>query len=134
MIRIERNTDNLFSLLQFIAFVINTFSHLTDPFMQSDLQENVKLHLVRGIKLATLQLQTNFSTHWTIVILILFNTYIDILPYTATYTASCLALAALAVLDFAMIMVLFSLLAFMIISCSPAEKKEALSLSLEPLY
>ena len=42
MIRIERNTDNLFSLLQFIAFVINTFSHLT--FIQSDLQGNVKLH------------------------------------------------------------------------------------------
>ena len=46
MIRIERNTHNLFSLLQFIAFVINTFtfSHLTDAFIQSDLQGNVKLH------------------------------------------------------------------------------------------
>ena len=46
MIRIERNTDNLLSLLQFIAFVINTFtfSHLADAFMQSDLQGNVKLH------------------------------------------------------------------------------------------
>src|SRR4029434_2649509 len=44
MIRIERNTDNLFSLLQFIAFVINTFSHLTDAFIQSDFQGNVKLH------------------------------------------------------------------------------------------
>ena len=44
MIRIERNTDNLFSLLQFIVFVINTFSHLTDAFIQSDLQENVKLY------------------------------------------------------------------------------------------
>ena len=43
MIRIERNTHNLFSLLQFIAFVINTFSHLTDAFIQSDLQGNVKL-------------------------------------------------------------------------------------------
>ena len=43
MIRIERNTANLFSLLQFIAFVINTFSHLTDAFIQSDLQGNVKL-------------------------------------------------------------------------------------------
>ena len=46
MIRIERNTDNLFSLLQFIAFVINTFtfSNLTDTFIQSDLQGNVKIH------------------------------------------------------------------------------------------
>ena len=41
---IERNTDNLFSLLQFIAFFINIFSHLTDAFIQSDLQGNVKLH------------------------------------------------------------------------------------------
>ena len=41
MIRIERNTDNLFSLLQFIAF---TFRHLTDAFIQSDLQENVELY------------------------------------------------------------------------------------------
>ena len=37
MIRIERNTE-------FIAFVINTFSHLTDAFIQSDFQGNVKLH------------------------------------------------------------------------------------------
>ena len=46
MIRIERNTDNLFSLLPFIAFGINTFtfSHLPDAFIQSDLQGNVKLH------------------------------------------------------------------------------------------
>src|SRR4029434_50513 len=44
MIRIERNTDNLFSLLQFIAFVINTFSNLTDAYIQSDFQGNVKLH------------------------------------------------------------------------------------------
>ena len=43
MIRIERNTDNLFSLFQFIAFVINKCSHLTDAFIQSDLQGNVKL-------------------------------------------------------------------------------------------
>ena len=44
MIRIENNTNNLFSLLQFIAFVTNTitFSHLTDAFIQSDLQGNVK--------------------------------------------------------------------------------------------
>ena len=35
-----------------------------------------------------------------------------------------------AVLDFAMIMVLNSSYAFMIISCSSAEKKEAISLSL----
>ena len=71
MIRIERNTHNFFSLLQFIAFVINklTFSHLADAFIQSDSQGNVKLHLVRGIKLATLQLLTDFSTHWTIVTL-----------------------------------------------------------------
>ena len=48
-IRIERNTHNLFSLLQFIEFLINklTFSHLADAFIQSDLQGNVKLHLVR---------------------------------------------------------------------------------------
>ena len=39
MIRIERNTDNLFSLLQFIAFVIYTFSHLTDAFIQNDFIE-----------------------------------------------------------------------------------------------
>ena len=52
MIRIERNTDNLFSLLQFIAFVINTFSHLTDAFIQSDLQENVELY--RGRRLGDL--------------------------------------------------------------------------------
>ena len=46
MIRIERNTHNVFSQLQFIAFVINTFtfSHLTDAFIQSDLQENVELY------------------------------------------------------------------------------------------
>ena len=44
MIRIERNKDNLFALLQCIAFVINTFSNLTDAFIQSDLQGNVKLH------------------------------------------------------------------------------------------
>ena len=45
MIRIERNTHNLFSL-QFIEFLINTFtfSHLTDAFIQSDLQGNIKLH------------------------------------------------------------------------------------------
>ena len=42
MIKVEKNTDNLFSLLQFNAFVINTFSHLTDAFIQSDLQGNVK--------------------------------------------------------------------------------------------
>ena len=46
MIRIERNTENLFSLLQFIAFVNNTFSNLTDAFIQSDLQGNVKLQRV----------------------------------------------------------------------------------------
>ena len=45
MIRIERNTHNFFSLLQFIAFLINTFSHLADAFIQSDLQVNVKLNL-----------------------------------------------------------------------------------------
>ena len=46
MLRIERNTHNLFILLQFIAFVINTFrfSHLTDAFIQSDFQGNVELH------------------------------------------------------------------------------------------
>ena len=58
MIRIERNTDNLFSLLQFIAFVINTFSHLTDAFIQSDFQGNVKLHRGRRFELATMQIQT----------------------------------------------------------------------------
>ena len=44
MIRIERNTDNLFSLLQFIEFLINTFifSNLADTFIKSDLQGNVK--------------------------------------------------------------------------------------------
>ena len=52
MIRIKRNTDNLFSLLQFIVFVINTFSHLTDAFIQSDLQENVELY--RGRRLGDL--------------------------------------------------------------------------------
>ena len=62
-IRIERNTHNLFSLLQFIAFVINafTFSHLTDAFIQSDLQGNVRIHLVRRIELATLRL-LNYSS------------------------------------------------------------------------
>ena len=41
MIRIERNTHNLFSLLQFIAFVINTFtfSHLTDAYIQNYTEE-----------------------------------------------------------------------------------------------
>ena len=45
-IRIETNTHNVFSLLQFIEFLINklTFSHLTDAFIQSDFQGNVKLH------------------------------------------------------------------------------------------
>src|SRR4029434_424310 len=107
MIRIERNTHNLFALLQFIAFVINTFtfSHLADAFIQSDfLQGNVKLHLVRRIKLATLRLLSDSSTHRTTLTLLVMYTYIDIPPYIA----SCLALAAVAVLDFAMIMVLYS--------------------------
>ena len=67
MIRIEGNTHNFFSLLQFIEFLINTFtfSHLADAFIQSDSQGNVKLHLVRGIKLATLQLLTDSATHCT---------------------------------------------------------------------
>ena len=45
-----RNTHNLFSLLQFIAFVINTFtfSNLTDDIIQSDLQGNVKPRRGRG--------------------------------------------------------------------------------------
>src|SRR4029434_317093 len=104
MIRIERNTDNLFSLLQFIAFLINTFSHLADAFIQSDLQGNVKLHLVRRIELATLRLLSDSSTHRTTLTLVVMYTYIDNPPYIA----SCLALAAVAVLDFAMIMVLYS--------------------------
>ena len=57
MIRIERNTDNLFSLLQFIAFVINTFSHLTDAFIQSDKTTTLRKE-VRGFELATMQIQT----------------------------------------------------------------------------
>ena len=70
MIRIERNTNNFFSLLQFIEFLINklTFSHLTDAFIQSDLQGNVKLHFskeVRGIEPATLQRLTDSATHCT---------------------------------------------------------------------
>ena len=106
MIRIERNTHNFFSLLQFIAFLINTFtfSHLADAFIQSDLQGNVKLHLVRRIELATLRLLSDSSTHRTTLTLVVMYTYIDIPPYIA----SCLALAAVAVLDFAMIMVLYS--------------------------
>ena len=81
MIRIERNTDNLFSLLQFIAFVTNTFtfSHLTDAFIQSDLQGNVKLHRVwnRTSKLAGTDQQ-----HYPLyqVTLSVSNSYIDITP------------------------------------------------------
>ena len=107
MIRIKRNTHNFFSLLRFIAFLINTFtfSNLADAFIQSDLQGNVKLHLVRGIKLAILNrlLYPLYQSHTCYTCYIVY-TYIDITPYTA----SCLALAALAVLDFAMIMVLYS--------------------------
>ena len=63
MIRIERNTHNFFSLLQFIEFLINTFtfSHSADAFIQSDLQGNVKIHLVRGIELAILRLLNDSS-------------------------------------------------------------------------
>ena len=52
MIRIERNTDNLFSLLQFIAFVINTLCHLTDSFILKRLTRKCITTLgkeVRGI-------------------------------------------------------------------------------------
>ena len=61
MIRIERNTDNLFSLLQFIAFVINTFSHLTDAHLTDAPTRTCKTTLrkeERRFKLATLQFQT----------------------------------------------------------------------------
>ena len=72
MIRTERNTQHLFSLLPFIAFGINTFtfSHLPDAFIQSDLQGNVKIHLVRGIELAILRLLNDSSTHHTTLTLV----------------------------------------------------------------
>src|SRR4029434_8103497 len=101
MIRIKRNTDNLFSLLQFIAFVINTFSHLTDAFIRSDLQENVE---VRGFKLATLQLRTGNG------ILCILHTcrQVFIHKYHPINIPTHLALTAVVVLNFAMIMVLYS--------------------------
>src|SRR4029434_7630218 len=71
MIRIERNTANLFPLLQFIAFVINTFSHLTG-FYSKRLPRKCKTTSrkeVRGFELATLQIQTgrrNLCTSYTL--------------------------------------------------------------------
>src|SRR4029434_793875 len=59
MIRIERNTDNLFSLLQFIAFVINTFNR---RFYSKRLPRKCKTTSrkeVRGFELATMQIQTS---------------------------------------------------------------------------
>ena len=51
MIRIERNTHNFFSLLQFIAFLINTFtfSHLADAFIpkRRTRERTVKLRAIK---------------------------------------------------------------------------------------
>src|SRR4029434_5255098 len=60
MIRIERNTDNLFSLLQFIAFVINTVS-FNRRFYSKRLPRKCKTTSrkeERGFELATMQIQT----------------------------------------------------------------------------
>ena len=59
MIRIERNTDNLFSLLQFIAFVINTLS-FNRRFYSKRLPRKCKTTSrkeVRGFELATMQVR-----------------------------------------------------------------------------
>src|SRR4029434_3342731 len=61
MIRIERYTDNLFSLLQFIAFVINTVS-FNRRFYSKRLTRKCKTTSrkeVRGYELATMQFQTS---------------------------------------------------------------------------
>ena len=80
MIRIERNTHNLFSLLQFIAFIINTFtfSHLTDAFIQSDLQGNVKLHQGRRNRTSNLAdiIQKRYPLYQ--ITLVVTYSYIDI--------------------------------------------------------
>ena len=59
MIRIERNIDNLFSLLQFIAFVINTFTlSFNRRFYSKRLTRKCKTtprKEVRGFELATMQ-------------------------------------------------------------------------------
>ena len=106
MIRIERNTDNLFSLLQFIAFVINTFRHLTDAFIQSDLQENVELY--RGRRLGDLNWQPcSFEPVERTSVLVDTCRQVFIHRYHPINIPTHLALTVV-VLNFAMIMVLYS--------------------------
>src|SRR4029434_1465040 len=107
MIRIERNTDNLFSLLQFIAFVINTFSHLTDAFTQSDFQGNVKLH--QGRRRGDLNLQPcRFEPVEETSVPVDTCLWVFIQRYHRINIATHLALTAVVVLNFAMIMILYS--------------------------
>src|SRR4029434_2814006 len=122
MIRIERNTDNLFSLLQFIAFVINTFNR---RFYSKRLPRKCKTTSrkeVRGFELATMQIQTGRGTSVPV------DTcrQVFIHRYHPINIPTHLALTAVAVLNFAIIMVLYSSSAFMFISCSPAETERTL--------
>src|SRR4029434_2621727 len=86
MIRIERNTDNLFSLLQFIAFVINTLS-FNRRFYSKRLTRKCKTtqrREVRGFELATLQLRwRNPLYQFTLAVQ---YSYIDITLYTSQNT------------------------------------------------
>src|SRR4029434_2687989 len=107
MIRIESNTDNLFSLLLFIVFVINTFSHLTDAFIQNDFQGNEKLH--RGRRLGELNQQPcRFEPVEDTSVPVDTCCQVFIHRYHRINIPTHLALTAVVVLNFAMIMVLYS--------------------------
>src|SRR4029434_10428000 len=128
MIRLERNTDNLFSMLQFIAFVINTLS-FNRRFYSKRLTRKCKTTLrkeVRGFQLAILQIGAGKGSSVPV------DTcrQIFIHKYHPINIPTHLALTVVAVLNFAMIMAFRS-------CSSPARQrrnKEPFSLYLEPLY
>src|SRR4029434_7368967 len=105
--RIERNTDNVFSLLQFIAFVINTLS-FNRRFYSKRLPRKCKTTSrkeVRGFELATMQIETGRGNLCPTL-----DTchQVFIHRYHPINIPTHLALTAVAVLNFAMIMVLYS--------------------------
>src|SRR4029434_8610461 len=122
MIRIERNTANLFSLLQFIAFVINTFSHLTDAKRLPRKCKTTSRKDVRGFELATMQIQTGSLSAQTSVPV---DTCRQVFThrYHTINIPTHLALTAVVVLNFAMIMVLYSSSVHVHLLLASGEKK-----------
>src|SRR4029434_9154965 len=131
MIRIERNTDNLFSLLQFIVFVINTFNR---RFYSKRLPRKCKTTSrkeVRGFELATMQIQTgrgNLCTSGHLPS----GTHTQISPYKHPNTPCCDSGGGVDFgHDYGLV---FFISVHVHLLLASGEKKEPFSLSLEPIY